>query len=210
MADSAEKGIDITGYFKIKWKFNHTDEEKRIIKAVEDMMSHAQQKGIYIHLKNVMNRDRDLQKEVERTFTECLDAAGKLGLELNLPAIAPKADKRCGFIESGSVFISWNGDVHPCHFLWHKYQCHVSGWKKFVEPRIFGNLNEKSLDDIWNDPEYMKFRETVSRYDYPNCSNCSLAPCDYIYSETFEQDCYTNTIPCCDCQWCLGLFQCLS
>jgi protein associated with RNAse G/E len=75
MADNAEKGIDITEYFKIKWKFNHTDEEKRIIKAVEDMMSYAQQKGIYIHLKNVMNWVRDLQKEVERTFAESRDAA---------------------------------------------------------------------------------------------------------------------------------------
>jgi len=209
LADYAEKGIDIKKYFDIRWKFSHTDEEKYIMAAVEDMMAYAQQEGIYIHLKNVMNRDRDLRKEVERIFTEAEDTAEKIGMELNLPAVAPRAAKRCDFIESGSVFISCNGDVQPCHFLWHKYQCHVSGWKKYVEPRVFGNLQEKSLYDIWNDHEYVKFRKTVSCYDYPHCSNCSLSPCDYIYSEKFEQDCFTNTIPCCDCQWCVGIFQCL-
>lgn len=204
-----EIGVDIKRYFDIRWKFSHTGDDMKIIRAVEDMTEHAREEGIYFHLKSVMNRERDIRKEIEEVFTGAMDLADRLGMELSLPAITPRAVKRCDFIESGSVFISWNGDVHPCHFLWHKYQCYVSGWKKYVEPLVFGNLNEKDLIDIWNEPEYVKFRETVSEYDYPLCSNCSLAPCDYIYSEKYEQDCYTNTIPCCDCQWCLGLFQCL-
>lgn len=206
---SAEEGVDIKRYFDIRWKFNHTEEEKRIIEAVEDMTAHAGKDGIYINLKNIMNRDVNIRREVEQVFSEAEKLASELGLELRLPAVIPEAEKRCDFIESGSVFISWNGDVHPCYFLWHKYQCYVSGWKKYVEPLVFGNLHGKNLIDIWNAPEYISFRQTVSRYDYPLCSNCSLAPCDYIYSEKFEQDCYTNIIPCCDCQWCVGVFHCL-
>lgn len=210
MRESAKNGIDITRYFEIRWKFSHTPDELRIIKAVESMMIEARKEGIFMHLQNLGKRDNDIRSEMERVFNDAEAAASELGIELRLPASTPRAAKRCDFMESGSVFVSWDGNVHPCHFLWHKFQCFVTGWKKYVNPVSFGNLKESSIIDIWNNREFTKFRDTVSRYDYPLCSNCSFAPCDYIYSEKFEQDCYTNTIPCCDCQWCLGLFQCLS
>lgn len=206
---AAAEGIDIKRYFDIRWRFSHTPEEERILRAVEEMNAEARKEGIFMHLQGIMTRDSEIIKKVEDVFREAESLAAELGIELSLPASSPRGEKRCDFIESGSLFISWNGDVHPCHFLWHKFQCHISGWKKFVKPVSFGNLNEHNIMEIWNSEEYVKFRETVSKYDYPLCSNCSLAPCDYIYSENFEQDCYTNTIPCCDCQWCLGIFQCL-
>lgn len=201
--------IDITKYPAIRWKFSHTSEEEKIIKTVEELKARAARENVFLNLNGVMNMDSGIRTEVTAVFEKAAKAAEKLGIELILPAAAPRSVKRCDFIESGSIFVSWNGDVHPCHFLWHKFQCYVSGWKKYVNPVVFGNLKEKSLAAIWNSPDYIKFRETVARYEYPVCSNCGFAPCDYIYSEFFEQDCYTNTIPCCDCQWCLGLFQCL-
>ena len=202
-------GIDITQYFKVKWKIYNSDEEKRIIDAVENMTSEARDKNIFFHLQGIMDRDHEIRENVEKIFSASAGIADQLGIELSLPAVSPAAAKRCEFIESGSVFVSWDGDVHPCHFLWHKFQCYVSGWQKYVNPRSFGNLSGRNLPEIWNSAAYMEFRETVLKYDYPVCSNCSFAPCDYIYSEKFEQDCYINSIPCCDCQWCLGIFQCL-
>lgn len=207
--DLKNQGIDITRYFNIRWKFIHTQDEERMIRAVAEMTEEAQRMGIHLNLQSLMSRDIVVAAEVENIFKDAEAAAVELGIELRLPAAVPRGEKKCDFIESGSVFVSWNGDVHPCHFLWHKFQCYISGWKKYINPVSFGNLRDQPLSDIWNNDEYVKFRETVVKYDYPVCSNCSLAPCDYIYSETFEQDCYTNSIPCCDCQWCLGLFQCL-
>lgn len=209
LRDSLKKGIDITRYFKIKWKFAHTPDEEKILKAVEAMIAEARKEGIFMHLQSIINRDSDITKNVQQVFKDARDVASELGIELNLPASMPRKEKKCEFIESGSVFISWNGDVHPCHFLWHKFQCYITGWRKYVNPVSFGNIRNESIIDIWNNDQYKKFRDTVIRYDYPLCSNCGFAPCDYIYSETFDQDCYTNTIPCCDCQWCLGVFQCL-
>ena len=209
LKESAAKGIDITQYFKVKWKIYNSDEEKLIIDAVEKMTAEARDNNIFFHLQSIMDRDHEIRSRVEEIFSQSVKLADTLGIELSLPAISPAASKRCEFIESESVFISWNGDVHPCHFLWHKFQCYVSGWQKFVNPKSFGNLTEKDILTIWNSPEFIEFRETVLKYNYPVCSNCSFAPCDYIYSEDFEQDCYINSIPCCDCQWCLGIFQCL-
>jgi putative metalloenzyme radical SAM/SPASM domain maturase len=205
----ALEGIDITQYFKVKWKLYNSEEEKLVIDSVEKMIAEARDKNIFFHLHSIMNRDHEIRIRVEELFEQSSELSKSLGIELSLPAVSPAASKRCEFIESGSVFVSWNGDVHPCHFLWHKFQCYVSGWQKYVSPKSFGNLLEKNIVEIWNSDIYKEFRETVSKYNYPVCSNCSFAPCDYIYSEEFEQDCYINSIPCCDCQWCLGIFQCL-
>jgi putative metalloenzyme radical SAM/SPASM domain maturase len=207
--DSKEKGIDITRYKKVKWKFYRNEEEELIVKAVEDMVREAHEKNIFLNINSIMDHDRELKNTVKKSFNKAVKNADKSGIELILPGISPGGIKKCDFIETGSVFISASGDVHPCHFLWHKYQCYVSGWKKYVNPVSFGNLRYNNLLEIWNSEDFKKFRSTVAQYDYPVCSNCGFSPCDYIYSETFEQDCYINTIPCCDCQWCLGIFQCL-
>ncbi len=209
LKNSAAAGVDITQYFKVKWKIYNSEDERLIIDAVEKMTAEARDKNIFFHLQSIMDRDREIRSKVEKIFNQSSKLADNAGIELSLPAISPAALKRCEFIESESVFISWNGDVHPCHFLWHKFQCYVSGWQKFVNPKSFGNLTENDILTIWNNLEFTDFRESVLKYNYPVCSNCSFAPCDYIYSEEFEQDCYINSIPCCDCQWCLGIFQCL-
>jgi hypothetical protein len=69
---------------------------------------------------------------------------------------------------------------------------------------------ERGIEEIWNDPAFRGFRDEVVRHEYPFCTNCNLLPCEYLYTDEFEQDCYTNTVPCGDCFWCMGLFQCLS
>jgi len=207
--DSKDRGIDITRYQKVKWKFTRNEDEEQVVEAVENMVKEAHDKNIFLNINRIMDHDRGLKKAVENRFTEARKMASKRGIELVLPGISPGGAKKCDFIERGSVFISASGEVHPCHFLWHKYQCHVSGWKKYVNPVSFGNLGDNDLMGIWNSNEFKTFRSTVAQYDYPVCSNCSFSPCDYIYSEIFEQDCYINRIPCCDCQWCLGIFQCL-
>jgi putative metalloenzyme radical SAM/SPASM domain maturase len=207
--DSINKGIDITRYNKYKWKFRRNQDEELVVETVENMLKEAHEKNIFINLNSLMNRDTELANSVEKSFTRAEKIAEVADIELILPGISPCGIKKCSFLEKGSVFISASGDVHPCHFLWHKYQCYVSGWKKYVNPVSFGNLREKNLLEIWNSEDFIKFRNSASQYDYPLCSNCTFSPCDYIYSEVFEQDCYINHIPCCDCQWCLGIFHCL-
>ena len=63
--------------------------------------------------------------------------------------------------------------------------------------------------EVWNDGAFRDFREEVLTYDFPYCSNCNVVPCQYLVAEEFEQDCYANTVPCGDCFWCMGMFNCL-
>lgn len=207
--EAAARDIAIADYFTFRWKYEKSPEERRVVEFVDRMMAAAAEAGIFFHLRRLFGRDPTLTDSVRRVFEEAAQVADAAGVALSLPAVSPRGEKRCEFMENASAFVSWTGEVHPCFFLWHRYRCHVAGWHKHVTPLSFGNLGEKSFADIWNDPLFQEFRQTVLRYDYPLCSNCSLAPCDLVDSPDFEQDCYTHTIPCCDCQWCLGVFQCL-
>jgi radical SAM protein with 4Fe4S-binding SPASM domain len=56
--------------------------------------------------------------------------------------------------------ITGNGDVMAC--------C--------IPGTVVGNLNEKSLDEIWNGPEFAAFRSRVNTPDAPGpCRNCGMA-----------------------------------
>ena len=117
--------------------------------------------------------------------------------------------RSCGFVEEGGAFVAWNGAVSPCYFLWHRYRCFASGWDQQVQPKVFGNVNGQGILDIWNGQPFRSFREGVIAYYYPHCSSCTLAPCDYVQTEEFEQDCHIREVPCGSCLWCTGIFQCL-
>jgi putative metalloenzyme radical SAM/SPASM domain maturase len=204
-----ERGTDLLEYLKAVWKYSRTPREQRLYNMVEEMKAEARSRGISLHLKNLMERDEEWAAEIERVFAEAKAVAAETGLALVLPGTAPAGSRRCDFVEEGSSFVSWNGNVHPCYFLWHQYGCHLFGRKKFVNAKIFGNVRERSILDIWNDPAFRSFREEVLSYDFPYCSNCNVVPCQYLMAEEFEQDCFGNTVPCGDCFWCMGMFNCL-
>ena len=107
--------------------------------------------------------------------------------------------------------VSWDGNVHPCYYLWHKYNSYHKERKigRQIEAKSFGNLEHVKIMDIWNDPDFIAFRQEVQSYEFSYCSNCNVAPCGFIDNPDFLNDCHTNTVPCGDCFWCMGMFNCL-
>lgn len=207
--DRGRAGATLADYLAVVWKYSRTPREQRLYDLLEEMKAEARARGINLHLKNLMERDEGWGAELERVFAEARAVADSTGLDLTLPATAPESKRVCRFIEGGGAFVAWNGNVHPCYFLWHQYGCHIFGRKKFVNAKSFGNVREKGIIDLWNDPAFRNFREEVLQYEFPYCSNCNVVPCQYLTAEDFEQDCYGNTVPCGDCFWCMGMFNCL-
>jgi putative metalloenzyme radical SAM/SPASM domain maturase len=207
--NAAAAGVDIDQYPKILWNYTKHPEERRVVDFVDQMKKDAEQQKVFLDLKKLFALDIEWLDQVREVFVTAEEVAKEVGLEINLPEVLLKETRRCEFVEDGSAFISWQGDVHPCYFLWHNYHCFASGWDQTVKPKKFGNLNDHTILEIWNSPDFRTFRENVTRYDYPYCSSCGLAPCDYIQTENFEQDCHINEEPCGSCLWCMGLFQCL-
>lgn len=209
--DKAElAGVDIRRYFELLFRFDRNPEEQRIVSFVEAIRADAHHRGIMLDLRRLFALDYGRFNEVAELFEEAREVARETGIDLRLPEAAPRERKRCDFVEQGGAFVSWDGGVHPCYYLWHSCRSYANGWLHPVRPRLFGNLAGQGILDIWNGPEFRAYRENVLRYAYPYCPGCAFAPCDYVQAENFEQDCYVNAEPCGSCLWSAGMFQCLS
>jgi putative metalloenzyme radical SAM/SPASM domain maturase len=212
-------GVDLRSYYEDRlfrkyvrlpeMKFNRDPEELPIFQLVEGLKAEAQQYGITLDIRKLFMMDFARLTMVTEIFAKAQTVAHDLGIDLHLPELTLREQRRCPFIEEGSAFVSWQGDVSPCHFLWHRYRNQASGWDQLVHQKIFGNLAERDLVDIWNTPEFREFRREALTYDYSSCSSCSLEPCNYILAEEFEQDCHIRNVPCGSCLWNRGVFQCL-
>jgi len=204
-----EEGLDIRRYLDTLTKVARTPEEERIEQLVEQMRNDGEAQGITLHVDRLLRRDEEWLASVETIFDEARHAAREAGMELTLPGMAPRNTRKCEFVEGDSAFVSWDGNIHPCYFLWHRYACYVGGVEKRVKPWVFGNVHERDILSIWKDAAPRSFRERVTAYKFPFCFDCGFALCDYVGEEEFEQDCYIEPVPCGACLWCTGLFHCL-
>jgi len=204
-----DSGIDIQRYFEVRRKYLRSEDDRAIVDLVEAMKAEAWQHGIMLDIKKLLQLEHQRLDEIAAIFAASKDIARRTGLDLRLPEMALKEQRKCSFVEEGSAFVSWSGDISPCYFLWHRFKCFASGWNQTVNPKVFGNLAGQDILQIWNNPEFTSFRKEVLAYDYPSCAGCGLAPCDYVQSDEFQQDCHIGNVPCGSCLWCTGVFQCL-
>lgn len=214
-ARAEAEGLDFHQQRGVAWKFVKTDREKRLHELVKGLLNEAREASVWVHLPRLLEWDLRKRAGAERELQALFDAArtvaDRVGIELRLPPLKARDERRCHFVEDGAAFVTSKGDVSPCQFLWHGYACHMDGGDKIIRPWIFGNILERDLLDIWRDDPYVDFRNQVLRYEYPYCSNCPFVPCDDIKGEPyeFEADCLGATIPCGHCLWCMGGLQCL-
>ncbi len=108
------------------------------------MVQDVSDKDIFFNLKNLLERDNQLDTRLKSIFEEAGFVAQETGLNLSLPALSPRFNRRCEFIEEGRAFVSWDGFIHPCYFLWHTYSCFVTEWQKYVNAQEFGTVTKES------------------------------------------------------------------
>jgi putative metalloenzyme radical SAM/SPASM domain maturase len=202
-------GIDLRRYLESRNRFAPPEEDERAIRLVQAMVADAKAQGLSLRVDDLLRFDEARLGATEAAFGEAGALAADLGVELRLPTTVPTQVRRCEFVEEGSAFVSWDGDLHPCYFLWHPFSCHLAGVAKTVRPVRFGNVADVGILETWNGQPWRTFRGDVTRYDFPFCYDCNLAMCDYMADGDFEQDCHLTTVPCAACLWCTGPFQCL-
>ena len=207
----SRSGLRMENYPAASMKFykNRTTEESELIAMVETMKAEGLRKDISLNLFQLMAPQDVWTTQIDAVFEKAAAIAQALGMDLILPARQPANARHCSFVEENSVFVDWQGSVSPCHFTWHQYACYPEGRRKIVRHLSFGNLGSTSMTDIWKGDAFKSFRNSVLEYDFPYCGDCGLSPCDYIDGDVFEHDCYTNTVPCCDCPWPMGVLNCL-
>lgn len=93
-------------------------------------------------IKNNVLNDKKFFEQMEK------EAKSKMNLTSN--------DFVCSICHS-SICISEKGNVYPC-----------AGWHDYT----LGNLNDNSLEYIWNNSERIKFLRDLRRNDFPKCLSC--------------------------------------
>ena len=115
------------------------------------------------------------------------------------------ANDVCVFVESGAMAVGWDGGVSPCPPLLHNHTTFLRRYERKLKRHVIGNVRNRALIELWNDPEYLAYRERVSSFAFAPCSFCG--GCDMIDSN--EEDCLGNKFPVCGaCLWAQGVIQC--
>lgn len=114
-------------------------------------------------------------------------------------------ENRCPFVRKGAAVINWQGNMSPCiPLMYDTVSFRVDGRERLAKKYRVGNLSDRTLKELWNDPEYVGFRTRVQEFDFPPCTRCECQ-----LSETNEEDCFGNLLPTCGgCLWAQGIVQC--
>lgn len=115
------------------------------------------------------------------------------------------ASNVCNYIEGGTMSVAWTGDVSPCWPLMHTHISYLHGKPRVNYRHVVGNVLERSLRDLWLDPDYVTYRERIQNFAFAPCTFCG--GCEL--AEANQEDCIGNTAPACGgCLWAQGVIQC--
>jgi MoaA/NifB/PqqE/SkfB family radical SAM enzyme len=114
-------------------------------------------------------------------------------------------NNRCPFMEKGSLAIRWDGEVSPCLALLHDHTSYLHGYERAIRRHAVGNVIGVSVEEIWNQPEYVDLRKRLQEFNFSPCTACG--GCDYFKAN--EEDCIGSPFPACGgCLWAQGIIQC--
>lgn len=144
--------------------------------------------------------------DIDDTTREAFFQALNSGCNVNFAGNSLSgANDVCNFIESGTMSISWDGSVSPCWPLMHNHISYLHGKEHRARRHVIGNVNDRDLETLWMDEDYVAYREKVQSFGFAPCTFCG--GCDL--SEANEEDCLGNEFPACgSCLWSQGVIQC--
>jgi MoaA/NifB/PqqE/SkfB family radical SAM enzyme len=144
----------------------------------------------------------DSSEDGDHTIAEVL---ADCGLRYSNGRASTRLEDTCPFVESGSMSIRWDGRVSPCLPLLHSHHAYLGDRRREIREFSFGSVGERSLSAIWNDSEYVAFRQRLQDFDFPPCLRCNS--CDWIDSN--QEDCFGSPPPTCGgCPWAQGFVLC--
>lgn len=181
------------------------------LKLMNSLSEEAKSRDIQLNFEYLYREKLQKSAESKRLLDDVAELARISGLDIFIPPIAATLPRECRFMSERATFIAVNGDVLPCHFLWHTYSCRVLKDEVNVIKRPYGNITGNSLESIWQSKEYSSFREEAEEYQYAPCWTCSQGPCSSLVSDQggYANDCYGSQVPCGHCLWNLGGIRCL-
>ena len=109
----------------------------------------------------------------EKIFEELKLLSKEKKMELSLPFLKIQPFNFCNLVMES--VIDANGHVYPCSPLSYRRKYYYNGEESFYPRVSFGNLLEKSFDEIWYSEEYNSFRNNLLKGNFPDyCKKCLL------------------------------------
>ena len=208
---ASSQGIDIATSQASYQKYAGTRSNNLELHFFEEMRQEAKSKDIRLNLRGLITQNNYKFDDVQNVFHQARSIAKTRNIDLFLPPLQALNQRSCIFMTDGATFISSNGDVMSCHFLWHTYSCQMLNETINIKKRVFGNISRQPLEEIWQGREYAFFRKEAEQCDYSPCWSCSQGPCSTIVNgdNDYANDCFGSLVPCGHCQWNLGGIRCL-
>jgi MoaA/NifB/PqqE/SkfB family radical SAM enzyme len=124
-------------------------------------------------------------------FDADIDETGRL-------ILPPELVKQFGLNPGTKIRISKNANgMHlrpPLTRLTNVYRrMYFYRYERSIKRHTVGNVLERSIQDIWNRPEYLSFRVRLRDFDFSPCVLCG--GCDYF--ESNQEDCVGSPAPAC-------------
>lgn len=163
--------------------------------------------------QNYLDRDKILYKlhdniRLKELKNKWLNIALSNQIQIVFPHFELKTERRCIFIEDGTMTINSDGQVAPCYRFAHPSIEYVFGRRKVVYLYYYGQVLDHSIGEIWQSKQYTDLRIQNLRNRFPSCPDCDLVEsCDYINDSLC--DCLGQHPSCADCLWTRHFIQCI-
>jgi MoaA/NifB/PqqE/SkfB family radical SAM enzyme len=103
--------------------------------------------------------DRLPDEGYQQALAQAQARAKSLGMHLRLYAMQPQEVTICEHNPLQNLFFNWKGEVSPCITLSYAERRVFNGERLLVPCKRFGNIQQQSVEAIWNKPEYQEFRQ---------------------------------------------------
>ena len=208
---ATSRGINFTRELDLHRRHAGTRSSLRFHKIIKDMLEEAKKSDVQLNFDDLDLEVLQRSRKLEKTLNTTKELAKTRDIDLFIPSFHATSPRECRFLTEKAVFIATNGDIMPCHFLWHSYSCRILKDDAKVIKRSFGNVSHKTLHGIWQSDCYRDFRREAKDYEYTYCWTCAQGPCPTLLADDgdYAHDCYGSKVPCGHCQWNLGGIRCL-
>jgi MoaA/NifB/PqqE/SkfB family radical SAM enzyme len=144
--------------------------------------------------------------EVGEVGIDALAAALKSQRRVSIGDVSlSAATDRCPFITRAAAAVGWDGRFSPCLPLLYDQFTYLHGRPRHARHYAVGNVNQRPLDELWDDPDHQRFRALVTEFRFSPCAACG--GCENSAGNL--QDCTGNTFPTCGgCLWAQGIIRC--
>lgn len=134
-------------------------------------------KARWLLVTNVLPYSESLRDEIVYDIDETVFPglqSGLVAVRAQLANMKLRTERYCSFVNNKALTVTREGNVAPCYAVMHRYKCFIYGREKQIYPYHLGNIRERTLKEIWTNPEYALFRVKVGEFNFPSCTDCKM------------------------------------